>query len=75
MKEKLKKIRGITLIALVVTIIVLLILAGVAISLSIGNNGELWYNVHVGNEQCKKVVGIYPLGACSHKDICLPLFL
>jgi len=30
---------GITLIALVVTIIVLLILAGVAISLSIGNNG------------------------------------
>ena len=31
--------RGITLIALVVTIIVLLILAGVAISLSIGENG------------------------------------
>ena len=22
----------------------------------------MWYNVHVGNEQCKKVVGIYPLG-------------
>lgn len=34
-----KKERGITLIALVVTIIVLLILAGVAISLTIGNNG------------------------------------
>ncbi len=39
MKEKLKKARGITLIALVVTIIVLLILAGVAITLSIGENG------------------------------------
>ena len=34
-----KQVKGITLIALVVTIIVLLILAGVAISLSIGNNG------------------------------------
>ena len=34
-----RSIKGITLIALVVTIIVLLILAGVAINLSIGNNG------------------------------------
>ena len=34
-----KEEKGITLVALVVTIIVLLILAGVAISLSIGNNG------------------------------------
>ena len=34
-----KKESGITLVALVVTIIVLLILAGVAISLAIGNNG------------------------------------
>lgn len=34
-----KEERGITLIALVVTIIVLLILAGVAISLTIGQNG------------------------------------
>lgn len=34
-----KKEGGITLVALVVTIIVLLILAGVAISLTIGNNG------------------------------------
>ena len=31
--------KGITLIALVVTIIVLLILAGVAFSLAVGNNG------------------------------------
>ena len=38
--RKLKKqVQGITLIALVVTIIVLLILAGVAISLTIGQNG------------------------------------
>lgn len=34
-----KKEGGITLVALVVTIIVLLILAGVAISLTISNNG------------------------------------
>ena len=34
-----KQARGITLIALVVTIIVLLILAGVTISLVIGQNG------------------------------------
>ena len=37
--EFLIKSKGITLIALVVTIIVLLILAGVAINLAIGNNG------------------------------------
>ena len=34
-----KQVKGITLIALVVTIVVLLILAGVAISLTIGSNG------------------------------------
>ena len=39
MKDLKKKVKGITLIALVVTIIVLLILAGVAISLTVGNNG------------------------------------
>ena len=38
--RKLKKqVKGITLIALVVTIIVLLILAGIALSLTIGQNG------------------------------------
>ena len=36
-----KRERGITLIALVITIIVLLILAGVSISLTLGNNGVL----------------------------------
>ena len=40
--KKLKKqVKGITLIALVVTIIVLLILAGVALSLTVGDNGLL----------------------------------
>ena len=36
-----KNVKGITLIALVITIIVLLILAGVSISLVLGNNGVL----------------------------------
>ena len=40
-KNYFKKTRGITLIALVVTIIVLLILAGISISMLTGNNGIL----------------------------------
>ena len=36
-----KRQNGITLVALVITIIVLLILAGVSISLVVGNNGIL----------------------------------
>ena len=36
---KTKEVRGITIISLVVTIVVLLILAGVSVSLVIGNNG------------------------------------
>ena len=36
-----KNQKGITLIALVITIIVLLILAGVTISLTVGKNGAL----------------------------------
>ena len=39
MKKFKKQVKGITLIALVVTIIVLLILAGVALSLTVGENG------------------------------------
>ena len=38
MKEKKKNARGITLIALVITIIVLLILAGIAINALVGDN-------------------------------------
>ena len=41
LKEKTKQIKGITLIALVVTIIVLLILAGVSIAMLTGDNGIL----------------------------------
>ena len=41
MKENLKKQKGITLIALVITIIVLLILAGVSIAMLTGENGVL----------------------------------
>ena len=41
MKNKLKEMRGITLIALVITIIVLLILAGVSIATLTGENGIL----------------------------------
>ena len=39
MKKLKRQVKGITLIALVVTVIVLLILAGVAISLTVGDNG------------------------------------
>lgn len=39
MKRALRKDNGITLVALVVTIIVLIILAGISISLSLGDNG------------------------------------
>ena len=41
MKLNLKERKGITLIALVITIIVLLILAGISIATLTGNNGLL----------------------------------
>ena len=41
MVEKIKENKGITLIALVITIIVLLILAGVSIAMLTGENGIL----------------------------------
>lgn len=41
MKIKLKENQGITLIALVITIIVLLILAGISIAMLTGNNGMI----------------------------------
>ena len=41
MKENLKKQKGITLIALVITIIVLLILAGVSIAMLTGENRNI----------------------------------
>ena len=53
--KKFQKEEGITLIALVITIIVLLILAGVSISLVIGNNGILTQasNSVVTNDEAK----------------------
>lgn len=39
--RKLKKMNGITLVALVIAIIILLILAGIVINLSFGTNGIL----------------------------------
>ena len=41
MKKEMKSNKGITLVALVVTIIVLIILAGVSISLVLGSDGIL----------------------------------
>ena len=39
MQKKIKETKGITLVALIITVIILLILAGVTISLVIGKNG------------------------------------
>lgn len=41
MKKNMKETKGITLIALVITIIVLLILSGISLSLVLGENGIL----------------------------------
>ena len=58
--RKLKKqVKGITLIALVVTIIVLLILAGVAISLTIGQNGIF--------ARAQNAVNVYEQAATNEK--------
>ena len=50
MKENLKKQKGITLIALVITIIVLLILAGISIAMLTGENGILTQAQKAKNE-------------------------
>ena len=41
LKEKLKQEKGITLIALVITVIVLLILAGISIAMLTGDNRNI----------------------------------
>jgi len=60
-----KNIKGITLIALVITIIVLIILAGVAISLSIGENGIFnkakYASEEYSNEQAREETEIAKL--------------
>lgn len=50
-KNNIKEAKGITLVALVITVIILLILAGVAISLVIGENGSI--------AKSKQGVGVY----------------
>ena len=56
MKENLKNRKGITLIALVITIIVLLILAGVTIATLMGDNGILTRASEAQNEQADATV-------------------
>lgn len=46
----LKNQKGITLVALVITIIVLLILAGITISLTLGQNGIINKSIEAGNK-------------------------
>ena len=67
-----KKERGITLIALVITIIVLLILAGVSIAMLTGNNGILTQaqnaseQTEVGAE--KEAISLAYIGATANKE-------
>ena len=56
LRKKLKNTKGITLIALVVTIIVLLILAGVSIAMLTGNNGILSQAGRAKEEQAHAAV-------------------
>ena len=56
LRKKLKNTKGITLIALVVTIIVLLILAGVSIAMLTGNNGILTQGKRAKEEQAHAAV-------------------
>ena len=56
LRKKLKNTKGITLIALVVTIIVLLILAGVSIAMLTGNNGILTQGNRAKEEQAHAAV-------------------
>ena len=56
LRKKLKNTKGITLIALVVTTIVLLILAGVSIAMLTGNNGILTQGKRAKEEQAHAAV-------------------
>ncbi len=60
MNSKFKKSRGITLIALVVTIVIILILAGIAISYTVGPNGII--------EQAKNAKNKYMASANSERE-------
>ena len=51
--KKIQKKKGITLIALVITIVIMLLLAGVAIQMSLGENGIISKSVQAKKEQAK----------------------
>ena len=51
-----KKEKGITLVALVVTIIILLILAGVALTIALGDNGLFHYSRNAAIKYNEKAV-------------------
>ena len=53
MITKKEKNNGITLIALVITIVIMLLLAGVAIQMSMGENGLISKSVQAQKEQAK----------------------
>ena len=52
--EKIRKNKGITLIALVITIVILLILAGIAIAALTGDNGL--FSREIGRASCRERV-------------------
>lgn len=72
LKNKLKSKKGITLIALIVTIVVLLILAGVSISLILGNNGIIGKAKEAARlleeETAKDEMGMYLAGLKIRKN-------
>ena len=53
MRKRKDKNTGITLIALVITIVIMLLLAGVAIQIAMGENGLISKSVQAQKEQAK----------------------
>lgn len=51
--KRVQKKKGITLIALVITIVIMLLLAGVAIQMSLGENGIIVKSAQAKKEQAK----------------------
>ena len=72
MKTELKENKGITLIALVITIIVLLILAGIAISMLSGENGILNQAIkakeETENKSTEEAIQLSVIGAMSNTN-------
>lgn len=74
--NKIKSTKGITLIALVITIVVLLILAGVTLNIVLGNNGIISqskiaaekYDYEKAKEKLTLALGDYKIGIVSDDD-------